>query len=191
MASTQSRASIWTAAALFFLSLLMVGGGVLYILSRQPAAPISIIHGSVHPAMITVYITGEVERPGVYQVTANARIVDLMNAANGPLADADLQQVDLAQSLTDGEEVIVPRIGQTLTTASGNTGTTTQTTLLNINKATAAEMHTQLRMSLKMANSIVAYRTKHGPFHNIADLLHVPISTRTLKRITPLITLGG
>lgn len=190
MTVSHSRATIATAILLFVISVLMVGGGVLYIFSRQPPSPVIVLHSSVRTSMITVYITGAVTRPGMYQIAASARIIDLLNAAGGPLTGADLQQVDLAQSLTDGEEIVVPRIGEAVTLSQTN-GSSTQTILLNVNTASAAELHAQLHMSLKMANTIVAYRAKHGPFRAITDLLHVPISSRTLKRIQPMITLGG
>jgi len=59
---------------------------------------------------ITVYVAGEVRRPGLYALPATARAQAALHAAGGPTSRADLIAVNLAEPLHDGEElVIVPR----------------------------------------------------------------------------------
>jgi len=63
------------------------------------------------PARVVVYVTGEVKRPGVYTVDARSRVEGALRAASGATAKADLQAVNLAEPLVDGERVLVPAKG--------------------------------------------------------------------------------
>jgi competence protein ComEA len=74
---------------------------------RSPAA------APEHAARVTVYVAGEVARPGVYGLPATARAVDAVRAAGGATADADPVAVNLARHLVDGEEIVVPVKGST------------------------------------------------------------------------------
>jgi hypothetical protein len=65
-------------------------------------------------ARITNYILGDVASPGVYTLAAGARVQDLVEAAGGARADADMTQVNLAARLADGQEVYVPRVGESV-----------------------------------------------------------------------------
>ena len=58
-----------------------------------------------------MHVTGAVRDPGVYALAANARIVDAVRAAGGATSSADLERINLAQSLLDAEQVFVPRRG--------------------------------------------------------------------------------
>jgi competence protein ComEA len=62
-------------------------------------------------AQTLVYVAGEVVKPGVYPVAAEARVGDALALAGGARADADLLAVNLAAHLADGDEVIVPARG--------------------------------------------------------------------------------
>jgi len=63
------------------------------------------------PALVTVYVTGDVARAGVYSLPSGSRAVDALKAAGGASGGADLVTVNLAEPLTDGEEIVVPAIG--------------------------------------------------------------------------------
>jgi len=60
---------------------------------------------------IVVYVAGEVRRGGIYQLSPSARAIDAVRAAGGATANADLEAVNLAQPLGDGDEVAVPALG--------------------------------------------------------------------------------
>ena len=64
-------------------------------------------------ANITVYVSGEVVKPGVYVLLATARVIDALQAAGGATNQADLVVVNLAASLVDAAQVFIPRIGNT------------------------------------------------------------------------------
>jgi competence protein ComEA len=60
------------------------------------------------PRTVTVYVAGAVTRAGVYVLPATGRANDALRAAGGAAGDADLVAVNLAEPLSDGEEVVVP-----------------------------------------------------------------------------------
>lgn len=141
---------------------------------------------------IQVYVLGAVVHPGVYTLPANARIYQLLQAAGGPLPNADLVSLNLAARLTDGQEVYVQKIGETqpgtLNTpgAGNNTATVTSNQLVNINTATEAEMEQALHISSATAAKIIAYRTQHGAYTTVAQLLQV-ISQSIYDRIKNMV----
>jgi len=61
---------------------------------------------------VVVYVAGEVMRSGIYTLPSTARAIDALRAAGGAKRDADLVAVDLAQPLSDGDEVAVPALGE-------------------------------------------------------------------------------
>lgn len=142
---------------------------------------------------IQVYITGAVKNPGVYTLPANARVMQLLQAAGGPLPKANLVALNLAAKLTDGEEIYVTVVGEipptymggvpgTGSSASGNT-----TGLVNINTATATELEQQLHVSSTTANNIVNYRNQNGPYTSVEQLLQV-VSVSIYNRIKNMVT---
>ena len=78
------------------------------------AIPVIAVTGSaslqpVAPLTVRVHVTGAVRRPGVYELPSNGRVVDALEAAGGASADADLEAINLAQTLLDTEQILVPR----------------------------------------------------------------------------------
>jgi|GEM_PF-379243 competence protein ComEA len=147
---------------------------------------------------ITVYITGAVKHPGVYTLPAGARVYQLVQAAGGTLANADLAALNMATKLSDGQEVYVLQIGETppytggsdITPVSGTAGPTGATgTLVNINTASADEMRQALHISSTTAEKIIAYRTEHGPYTSVDQLLQV-VSRSIYDKIKGLVTVS-
>jgi competence protein ComEA len=142
---------------------------------------------------IHVYVVGAVKHPGVYTLPAGARVYQLLQAAGGPLPDANLVALNLATPLTDGEEVYVLANGEKPPTyvggvpGPGTSGTATSGQLVNINTASADEMRLSLHISIATAQSIVNYRLQHGPYTSIDQLL-VVVSKSIYDKIKGLIT---
>ena len=132
------------------------------------------------PMPLQAYILGAVQQPGVYALNSGARVRDLVQAAGGLTPDADVTRVDLAAQVADGQEIYVPHIGEVVPMDAGG--------LVNLNSATAEDMHLALGLSLDVARRIVAYRAAHGSFTAISQLLLVPISRSTYDRIKYLVT---
>lgn len=152
--------------------------------AMQPARSAVSISGpgiSQASASVTAYILGAVAQPGVYTLAAGARVQALVAAAGGALDDADLARVDLAALVVDGQEIYVPRVGETVPLMLGGK--------VDINVASASDLHHALGIELATANRIVAYRVAHGPFTAISQLLLVPISLSEYNKIKPLVTI--
>lgn len=175
------------------VALLGVAGALLLPVSRQAvnaalarAQPTRVSITITGPgvggqsATIQAYILGDVAAPGVYTLSADARVQDLLAAAGGALPDADLRRVDLAAHVADGQEVYVPQLGETVPLTLGGK--------IDINVASAADLHNALHIENATAERIVAYRAAHGPFTAISQLLLTPISRATYDRIKDLIT---
>jgi len=140
---------------------------------------------------LQAYIVGAVHHPGIYTLNTDARIYQLVQAAGGPLPNANMAALNLAARLTDGQEVYVSLIGETppanvggdtgstgnatSATSTGSAGSTTTTTAnqgprVNVNTATNTELQQALSISSKSAAKIIDYRVQHGPYASVAAL---------------------
>ena len=83
--------------------------------SAQPSAnpSESAQGGASGEATVRVHVAGAVNNPGVYTLPAQGRTVDAIAAASGAAADADLDRVNLAGTLSDGVQIYVPHRGET------------------------------------------------------------------------------
>lgn len=128
-----------------------------------------------------VHVAGAVKRPGVYRVRAPGRLVDAVERAGGLTRDADLTGVNLAARLTDGRQIIVPRIvGASGGVAGGGvagvagTGEGAGGAKLSVNAATPEQLDGLDGVGPAMAEKIVALRTKLGGFTSLDQLDEVP-----------------
>ena len=143
---------------------------------------------------IQAYILGAVVHAGVYTLPADARVYQLLQAAGGPLPDADLVALNLAAKLSDGEEIYVLKVGEvppsnvsSSNPGGGSPGTPTTGQLVNINTATETQMVQALHISAATAKKIIDYRTQHGPYTSVDQLSQV-VSQTIYNRIKPLVT---
>lgn len=151
-----------------------------WLAGQAGGSTLTITGPGVASASIAGYALGAVANPGVYTLPAAARVQDLLAAAGGALAEADLTSIDLAAHLADGQEVYVPRVGETPPLTLGGK--------VDLNVATAQDLHNALGISLAIARRIIAYRAAHGSFTAISQLLLVPISRSEYDRIKDLVT---
>ena len=114
---------------------------------------------------ICVYICGAVIRPGLYEFTEGDRIGDALETAGGFAPDADETAVNLALYLEDGMQIIIPVVGDDVNEADDG--------LVNLNTASQAELMNLPGIGQAKAEAIVAYRTQHGPFGSVEDLMQV------------------
>ena len=127
---------------------------------------------SVPTNTIQVYITGAVQHPGVYTLSSTARVYQLLQSAGGPLPDANLVALNLAEKLVDGQEIYVSKVGETPPITSTNQGQ-----LVNINTASETDLRQKLHLSSKSALEIINYRQLHGPFTSVDQLLQAVSKT--------------
>jgi competence protein ComEA len=118
-----------------------------------------------------VHVLGAVQNPGLYVLDLDARLVDALAAAGGTRDDADLEAVNLARVLSDGEQIIVPVIGATPEAPGGEPPADD---LIDLNTADQAALETLPRIGPALAERILAWRDDNGRFQSVDDLLAVP-----------------
>ncbi len=134
-------------------------------------------------ASLVVHVAGAVQHPGVVELQAGARVIDALEAAGGGLADADLDRLNLAAKLVDGQRVLVQRIGDPSlpdgTAVGDGTGTTgipgadATTALVNLNTATGVELEELPGIGPTLAGAIITERTRRGGFRSVNELRDV------------------
>lgn len=157
---------------------------------------VSVAPVSTAPVAVAVHVAGAVVRPGVYQVPPDARVVDAVRAAGGATAKADLDAVNLARGVTDGEQVYIPRRGRPSGGAPGSApgrggspATPPPTGPVNLNTATVAQLDALPGVGPSIAAAIVEYRGRTGGFASVEDLEKVPgIGPSKMEAIRPLVT---
>jgi competence protein ComEA len=138
-------------------------------------------------AVIYVHILGHVVHPGLYALRDGDRGVDIVAAAGGFTDDADPAAINLARFLSDGEQIIVPAVGEQPTTG---TGAVAADRTVNLNTADATALETLPRIGPAMAQRILDWREKNGRFASVDDLLDVPgIGSATLDGLRDLVTI--
>ena len=149
---------------------------VLHVVQRGAApGPVPALRTATHArtslsaARLVVDVAGAVRRPGIYHLAAGTRIADALAAAGGATARADVNLVNLAAPLADGEQVLVPVHGEA---AAG--GTPSSTAPLDLNTASAEQLDALPGVGPATAQKIIDYRQAHGPFRNVDELEAVP-----------------
>jgi len=164
---------------------IVAGAAFAYARSLPKAAPDSVATplpaatGELTPGgpggSIFVHVAGAVAKPGVYELPAGSRVIDGLNAAGGATAQADVSSINLARELTDGERVYIPRRGEVPAAEAGAAAPAggEQAGKVNINTASISELEELPGIGEVIAQRIVDYRTQHGPFKTVRDLLKV------------------
>ncbi|KYH44133.1 competence protein ComEA [Branchiibius sp. NY16-3462-2] len=139
-----------------------------------------------------VHVLGQVSRPGVVTVPSDARVQDVVRAAGGLLDSADLTRVNLARHVQDGEQIVVPRPGQVVSTAADPSATTGGTAAANspvdLNAADATALDALPGVGPVLAARIVQYREANGPFRSVDQLDEVSgIGAKLMEQLRPLV----
>lgn len=142
-----------------------------------------------------VHVAGAVARPGVIDVPAGSRVGDATTAAGGFTADADLDRINLAAKLSDGQRVYVLRRGEQVTPpvplgGGGNSDSHEASGPISLNSASAKELEELPGVGPATAAAIVAYRQQKGGFTTIEQLGQVKgIGPAKLAQMRPRLTL--
>lgn len=175
----------------------IIGAGVFVFLSRpepavitiNPPLPTTTPLPTATPEPITVYITGAVNDPqSTLTVPFGSRVQDVIDAAGGFTEDANLDLINVAGIVRDGDQINVPSLQDdeddqpsALPTASGGG-------VIFINTATLEELQTLPGIGESTAQAILDYRAENGAFVSLEDLDDVPgIGPSTLENLADLI----
>jgi competence protein ComEA len=160
--------------------------------SAGPAAPGGVVAASA-PAprsSVVVDVAGKVRRPGIAVLRSGARVVDAIRAAGGARPGVDLGALNLAQVLSDGEQVVVGTPAPLSGPVAALSGAPPTSRLVSLNTADETALESLPEVGPVTAQAIIAWRTEHGGFSAVSQLLDVDgIGDATLAKLTPYVTL--
>ena len=138
---------------------------------------------------IIIYITGEIQKEGVYELKENSRVLDAIEIAGGLKENANIEDINLAQILEDESKIYIPNkndenikndnqnnidnISKNTTETIKKDGTIIKSEKININTASQTELETLPGIGPSTALKIVNYRKEKGKFKNIEDIKNV------------------
>ena len=175
---TRQQLVVYAAAA---LAIVLIGARYLKqerdppVTAAKPAG-IRVARGG-GGAMAYVHVTGAVRRPGVYRVPSWARLDAAIRRAGGATARADLQGVNLAAKVADGQQVIVPArapagdataAAEAIPTAPGAVAGP-----ISLNTATVEQLDQLEGIGPTTAQKILDWRKEHGGFRSVEDLQQI------------------
>ena len=136
-------------------------------------------------ADVVVYVSGAVASPGVLTLPANSRVIDAITAAGGATPEADLESINLARIIVDGEQIRVGVVGESPPPASAGTGTDAQA-CVRLATATETELQTLPGVGPALAQRIISYRATHPRLSSVEELDDVPgIGPSLIEKIRP------
>jgi competence protein ComEA len=142
---------------------------------------------------VFVHVAGAVRRPGLYRLEASARVADAIAAAGGARPAGDLDALNLADTLSDGLKVDVPRRGESVALVAPSPGVAASPSVgvVDLNQADQAALEAIPDIGPVTAAAILEYRTQVGGFSSVDQLLEVSgIGPATLESMRPYVTVG-
>ncbi len=140
---------------------------------------------------IVVHVAGAVAHPGVVELPLGARVIDAIEAVGGGLPNADLDRLNLAATLVDGQRVLMARIGDPAEAAigTGSTASSEASGPLNLNTATQDQLDELPGIGPQLAAAIIKERDRRGGFRSVNELSSVRgIGDKRLADLRELVT---
>lgn len=141
----------------------------------EPVAPTGAVGNEV-----VVHVAGAVVAPGLVTLAEGARVADAIDLAGGATAEAELSAVNLARYVADGEQILVPKVGDVVVAvgqpATANTalsGANAAGTLINLNTADSSALQQLPGIGPALAERIIKWRGDNGGFRYVAELQEV------------------
>jgi competence protein ComEA len=189
----QDRRRALIAAVVAVVALALVGRAALRPHAAHVPPPVHVARAAsgaagAKRAEVFVDVVGAVRRPGLYRLETGARVADALAHAGGATGKAQLELVNLAALVADGEQVVVPRRGAGAGVA-GSGGGGPPAGPVHLNSATVDQLDELPGVGPVTAQKIVDYRTQHGGFGSVDELDAVPgIGPSRLADLRPLVT---
>ncbi|NLI92417.1 MAG: helix-hairpin-helix domain-containing protein [Peptococcaceae bacterium] len=180
------------------LGALVLAAGIKFLLPVKSPVTIEEAQGDRE---IVVYVTGAVNYSGLIHLPLDSRLEDALKKA-GLRTDADIEALNPAQKLKDGQKIIVPsklpaENGQTGSTGSASPSSASlssagvNSSRVNINTAGAGELDSIPGIGPAIAQRIIDYRMKNGLFSSPEEIQNVSgIGPKTYEKMAPYITVG-
>lgn len=151
------------------------------------AGPSATASPGERPDDVVVYVSGAVASPGVLTLPANSRVIDAITEAGGATPEADLESINLARVLVDGEQIRVGVVGESPPPASSAAGSTAGTgTCVRLDSATEDDLQTLPGIGPALATRIISYRATHPRLSSVEELDDVPgIGPSLIEKIRP------
>ena len=121
---------------------------------------------------IKVYIAGEVNTPGVFELDEDSRVEDAIASAGGFTNLANIKNINLALIIEDGEKIYIPNINDN-DIIDYSAQESPKSSKVNINKADVSELQNLPGVGVSLAEKIFNYRKENGNFKKIEDLKNV------------------
>lgn len=167
------------------------------------------------PRTVCVHVAGRVAKPGVYELEPGSRVMDAIKAAGGESSNADLEAINLAEKLEDGQQIYIAAKGQvpppTVSAVRGGKAAPREVKAesvgksgssgvekykkpgdgtVSINNAGADELQHLPGVGPAMSQRIIEYRTQNGGFKSVDELDEVKgIGPKTLAKMRPFLRL--
>lgn len=148
--------------------------------SARPDSAQSSTSGSGSTSVkVVAHVAGAVVTPGIVTLKEGQRVVDAIGAAGGARPDADVDQLNLAARVADGERIFVPVRGAPIIAAANSAGagvgsSNSPSGPIHLNSATSAELETLPGIGPSLAGAIMKLRVDRGGFRSVGDLRDVP-----------------
>ena len=190
------------------ISSLTAESGVPSELLLSSTAPVTAVPGepsNVSGEEIFVHVVGAVQNPGLFGVHSGARVIDAVMAAGGLVASADPCAINLASTILDGQQIVVPATvdgtpgdpalcsdgsptqGAAAVAGAGSTGGSPQG-LISLSSASVAELDTLPGIGPALAQRIIDWREASGGFSSVEQLGEVSgIGDKVLASIRDLV----
>lgn len=158
-----------------------LASGLIWVAASEPrGSPVPLLPIPT-AGMLTIYVSGAVATPGVYSLPDGSRVEAAVQAAGGLAPNAEMEKINLAALLEDGQQVDVPGVVDSIHINAGR---------VNINTASTSELDALPGVGPTTAQAIVDYRLQNGSFQFIEDIQKVPgIGPATYERIKDYITI--
>ncbi|MPM74501.1 ComE operon protein 1 [bioreactor metagenome] len=142
---------------------------------------------------VTIFISGEVNNPGVVTINSDKRLADAVNKLGGFTQDADLNKINLAMKIEDEKHYIIPKIGENIETSNDDNNLDAkdeEDNLVNINEADIKELDSLPGVGEATATKIINHRKENGKFKAIEEIKNVNgIGDKKYENIKDMITI--
>ena len=160
------------AVGLVVLVVLVVAAKVL-LRPARPAVPppvrVAAPVGHASAPRLFVNVVGAVRRPGLYTLKDGSRVADAVIRAGGPTPKAQIELLNLAARIADGEQIVVPRRGLANPGAAASGGGAAAGPV-HLNSATLEQLDALPGVGPVTAQKILDYRQQHGAFGSVDEL---------------------